>query len=122
QIEPTLHDPIDQALMVCKRSPNPTLARRFTAFVSSPEGREIMRRNGFLLPGEALAAPAPDKENTRPTEPPSAPPPSLEALIGGKVTVWPPDVLAAVQAISVDGDSGARNAWPLRELVQGKVG
>jgi molybdate transport system substrate-binding protein len=53
-IDPQLHDPIDQALVVCKGkgTQDRTMAREFTAFVSSEEGRAIMRRYGFLLPGE----------------------------------------------------------------------
>jgi hypothetical protein len=30
-------------------------ARRFTAYVGSPDGREVMKRYGFLLPGESVA-------------------------------------------------------------------
>ncbi len=47
-----LHKPIDQALLVCSKRPE---AARFTAFVNSPTGRAIMRRYGFLLPGEVVA-------------------------------------------------------------------
>jgi molybdate transport system substrate-binding protein len=48
-----LHDPIDQALVVCKRGKAGVDAGRgFTAFVGSAEGRAVMRRYGFLLPGE----------------------------------------------------------------------
>jgi molybdate transport system substrate-binding protein len=46
------HKPIDQALLVCGKRPE---AARFTAFVNSPPGRAIMRRYGFLLPGEVVA-------------------------------------------------------------------
>ena len=52
QIPPDLHKPIDQALVVCSKRPE---AARFTAFVNSPAGRAIMRRYGFLLPGEVVA-------------------------------------------------------------------
>lgn len=51
-IDDTLHQPIDQALVVCKRGGNTEIARQFTAFVGSPEGRAIMKKFGFLLPGE----------------------------------------------------------------------
>ena len=47
-----LHQPIDQALLVCGKRPE---AARFTQFVNSASGRAIMRRYGFLLPGEVVA-------------------------------------------------------------------
>lgn len=53
-VEESLHQPIDQAMVVCTKG-DESNARRFTAFVSSEEGRAIMRRYGFLLPGEKLA-------------------------------------------------------------------
>ena len=54
-IDPSLHDRIDQALVVCKGAGNvpSETGRAFTAFVASPDGRAIMRRDGFLLPGES---------------------------------------------------------------------
>ncbi len=51
-IEENLHKPIDQAMVVCKNGGNPAAARRFAAFVNGDRGRVIMRRFGFLLPGE----------------------------------------------------------------------
>jgi molybdate transport system substrate-binding protein len=48
-----LHKPIDQALVVCSRHPQ---AAAFARFVNSPSGRAVMRRYGFLLPGETMAA------------------------------------------------------------------
>ena len=53
-IDEAMHKPIDQALVVCKRGVNATGARKFAEFVSAPEGRAIMKRFGFLLPGEAV--------------------------------------------------------------------
>jgi molybdate transport system substrate-binding protein len=47
-----LHEPINQALAVIKKTPHEEAARAFVDFVNSPEGREIMKRYGFLLPGE----------------------------------------------------------------------
>lgn len=53
-----MHAPLDQALVVCKGStgqgPAPR-ATRFAEYVSSPEGRAIMTRYGFVLPGESVA-------------------------------------------------------------------
>jgi molybdate transport system substrate-binding protein len=48
-----LHDRIDQALVVCTHGKaGVESGRRFTVFVNSPDGRAVMRRYGFLLPGE----------------------------------------------------------------------
>lgn len=55
-VDPELHDPIDQALVVCGTGPGAEAAKQFAAFVGSPDGREIMTRYGFLLPGEAAPA------------------------------------------------------------------
>ena len=58
-VDPALHEPLDQALVVCKGEGRKALhepsARRFAAFVNSDAGRVIMKRHGFLLPGESLA-------------------------------------------------------------------
>jgi molybdate transport system substrate-binding protein len=53
-IEDALHKPIEQALVVCSRGGNARGGKDFAAFVSSPEGRPIMKRFGFLLPGETV--------------------------------------------------------------------
>jgi molybdate transport system substrate-binding protein len=56
-IDPALHEPLDQAIVLCKggsRGAKTNEARSFLEFVSSEAGRAIMTRNGFLLPGEAL--------------------------------------------------------------------
>ncbi len=58
-VDVSMHDPIDQAMIVCKNGGNADGARRFAAFVASPAGREIMTRYGFLLPGEQGAAKGP---------------------------------------------------------------
>jgi molybdate transport system substrate-binding protein len=56
-VDESLHDPIDQALVVCgKDRARLGRARAFAAFVAAPAGRAIMRRYGFLLPGETRAA------------------------------------------------------------------
>jgi molybdate transport system substrate-binding protein len=56
EIPQEAHRPIEQALVVCARQPERVAAaRRFTELVNSGAGRAIMRRYGFLLPGEALA-------------------------------------------------------------------
>lgn len=58
-IDAELHAPLDQAMVVCKGGSSggkPNEARSFVEFVSSDAGRAIMRRYGFLLPGEAIPA------------------------------------------------------------------
>lgn len=52
-----LHTPIDQALAVVASSRRHAEARQFAAFVNSPQGREVMRRYGFILPGEEVTSP-----------------------------------------------------------------
>ena len=51
-IDPTLHDPLDQQLVVCGNGEEADAARQLADFISSREGREIMVRYGFELPGE----------------------------------------------------------------------
>ena len=56
-LDPSLHEPIEQAMVVCKGGANggkPNEARAFEDFVASEEGRAIMRKYGFLLPGEPI--------------------------------------------------------------------
>ena len=48
-----LHQPLDQALAVLKRTKQEAASRRFAAFISGAQGRPIMRKYGFILPGEA---------------------------------------------------------------------
>ncbi|HEY3821199.1 MAG TPA: molybdate ABC transporter substrate-binding protein [Polyangiaceae bacterium] len=63
-IPTNLHEPIDQAMVVCTHGKaGPAEARKFIAFVQSAEGHAVMRRYGFLLPGESPEAKA---ETTRP--------------------------------------------------------
>lgn len=46
------HRPLNQALAVIKRTRHEAEARRFAAFINSPPGRAVMRKYGFVLPGE----------------------------------------------------------------------
>ena len=58
-IDEDLHEPLQQDLIVvAEDARRAALAARFIDHVGSDEGREVMRRFGFLLPGER-AAPAP---------------------------------------------------------------
>ncbi len=49
-----LHRPLDQALAVIKGTKNEREAREFAQFVMGSEGRAIMRKYGFTLPGESV--------------------------------------------------------------------
>lgn len=55
-----LHDPIDQALVACKGgkagASKQNEAKSFIQFVGSADGRAIMKKYGFLLPGEETPA------------------------------------------------------------------
>jgi molybdate transport system substrate-binding protein len=47
-----LHTPLDQALAVIRGTRHEQAARAFAGFINGPEGRPVMRRYGFILPGE----------------------------------------------------------------------
>jgi molybdate transport system substrate-binding protein len=49
-IDPALHAPIDQALVVCGSGKEAQSARAFADYIASKEGREVMGRYGFALP------------------------------------------------------------------------
>jgi molybdate transport system substrate-binding protein len=51
-IDPALYAPLNQVAAVVKRSPHPDLGAAFVQFVNGAEGRPILKRYGFLLPGE----------------------------------------------------------------------
>ncbi len=52
-IDDRLHEPLEQALLVTAEDPHRLAeAAGFIDFVNGTEGREVMRRYGFLLPGE----------------------------------------------------------------------
>lgn len=51
-IDASLHTPLHQAAAVVKRTSRPELGLAFIQFVNGPEGRPIMKRYGFRLPGE----------------------------------------------------------------------
>jgi molybdate transport system substrate-binding protein len=58
-VDDSLHKPIDQALVACGKDPERMRrARAFNAFVNSSDGRAIMKKFGFLLPGETQTASA----------------------------------------------------------------
>jgi molybdate transport system substrate-binding protein len=49
-VDEKLHQPLIQALAVCKNGGHVANGRAFADFVSSPEGSAIMKRYGFALP------------------------------------------------------------------------
>jgi molybdate transport system substrate-binding protein len=49
-VEEKLHKPIDQSLGIVKDSKERANARAFTAFLATPEGREILKRFGYVHP------------------------------------------------------------------------
>ncbi|MBI3078032.1 MAG: molybdate ABC transporter substrate-binding protein [Deltaproteobacteria bacterium] len=51
-LDAKLHRPLVQALAVIRTTRQEAAARSFIAFVNGPSGRPILRRYGFLLPGE----------------------------------------------------------------------
>ena len=54
-VDEALHEPLEQALMVVTDDPSRVeAARTFAELVNAPAGREVMRRFGFVLPGEEV--------------------------------------------------------------------
>jgi molybdate transport system substrate-binding protein len=51
-----LHKPLDQTLAVIKSTRRQEQARRFVAFINGEQGRPIMRKYGFVLPGEPIVS------------------------------------------------------------------
>jgi molybdate transport system substrate-binding protein len=59
-IDEALHVPLDQSLAVLAASDEPELAAQFSAYINGTVGRPIMRRYGFVLPGEPVVQSGPD--------------------------------------------------------------
>ena len=51
-IDGELHKPLDQAMAVISGTKHEALARKFVDYVNNSEGRAIMKKYGFVLPGE----------------------------------------------------------------------
>jgi molybdate transport system substrate-binding protein len=47
-----LHKPLNQAMAVIRSTRHEAEVRRFASFVNSTQGRPVMRKYGFILPGE----------------------------------------------------------------------
>ncbi len=53
-IDEALHSPLKQALAIIKKSKNKEDAKAFIAYINGPKGHAIMRKYGFLPPGESF--------------------------------------------------------------------
>jgi molybdate transport system substrate-binding protein len=53
-LDESLHEPLNQALAVMAASPHPDVTSQFAAFINGEVGRPVMRRYGFILPGDTL--------------------------------------------------------------------
>ncbi|MCX7594624.1 MAG: molybdate ABC transporter substrate-binding protein [Fischerella sp.] len=51
-IPENLHQPIDQMLAVVKKSKHQTQAQQFAQYINGSQGRPLMKKYGFVLPGE----------------------------------------------------------------------
>lgn len=51
-IPDNLHQPLDQMLAVVEGTPHAAQARQFAEFINGKTGRPLMRKYGFILPGE----------------------------------------------------------------------
>lgn len=49
-IDPALHEPLDQQLVVCGAGSEADAARQFADFIASRDGTEVMTRYGFVVP------------------------------------------------------------------------
>ena len=54
-VDAALHAPLDQVLVVCQHGTNAARGQQLADFLKAPPGRAILRKYGFLLPGESLA-------------------------------------------------------------------
>lgn len=52
-IPDTLHEPLEQGFIITKSAANKPLAKLFTAYMATKDVRSIMRKYGFVLPGDA---------------------------------------------------------------------
>jgi molybdate transport system substrate-binding protein len=54
-IPENLHQPLEQGYIVTRQAAGNPLAKKFAAYMGSPDARRVMVRYGFVLPGEAVA-------------------------------------------------------------------
>ncbi|TKB59156.1 MAG: molybdate ABC transporter substrate-binding protein [Nitrospira sp.] len=50
EIPATAHAPLEQGAVILKQSRNPEVARQFLEFIQGPNGQEILKRYGFVVP------------------------------------------------------------------------
>ena len=55
-ISDELHEPLEQGFIITKRAAGNVLAQRFADYMGSNPARAVMRKYGFVLPGEAAAS------------------------------------------------------------------
>jgi molybdate transport system substrate-binding protein len=53
-IPDNLHQPLAQGYVVTRRAENNALAKRFADYMGNPSTRAIMKKYGFVLPGESM--------------------------------------------------------------------
>jgi molybdate transport system substrate-binding protein len=68
-VDPELHTPLDQALVVCGTGPEADDAKKLAELISSPEGRALMNPYGFLQAGEPLPTNPPPTAAAAPKTP-----------------------------------------------------
>jgi molybdate transport system substrate-binding protein len=51
-VDANLHSPLEQVLVVCKHGRSFSQGKRFVDFVTGRGGRSILKKHGFLLPGD----------------------------------------------------------------------
>jgi molybdate transport system substrate-binding protein len=107
-IDPALYAPLEQALVVCGKGPGAASAKAFADFVGSPDGREIMNRYGFLLPGESDAAKAPDRTGGDRRPPPTVDAAAVQATVDAWLKAQNDGDFAAYQALYADRFGGVR--------------
>jgi molybdate transport system substrate-binding protein len=61
RVDPALHAPLDQTLVVCGNGPEADAARQLARYIMSREGREIMTRYGFTLDPSPSPSPSPSR-------------------------------------------------------------
>jgi molybdate transport system substrate-binding protein len=58
-VDPTLYTPLDQALVICGAGDEADAARQYAEFVLGADGRALMTRYGFALPGDQVPSRTP---------------------------------------------------------------
>jgi molybdate transport system substrate-binding protein len=107
-IDPSLHEPLDQALVVCGKGPAAEAAKKFAGFVASERGRDIMNRYGFLLPGEDAAKSASGGGGHRGRPPTAVPEAEIRKVVDAWLAAQNQGDFAAYQALYAERFSGIK--------------